>query len=136
MNSCDRNSDFVVIGSGPGGGAFAWRLASKGVKVLVLETGPRYDPFTDYHLHENDWELKRFPKKKSFKYEYGEQQPLNKEYDHLHSRNNAVGRFNNSGKRTYSGYLQELGVGGTTLHFQGEAHRLHPLTFKTKSKFE
>ena len=28
-----------------------------------------------------------------------------------------------------------IGVGGTTLHYQGESHRIHPTSFKTKSKF-
>jgi len=135
MSIKNQKYDFVVIGSGPGGGAFAWKLASKGVKVLVLETGPRYDPYKDYNLDKDDWELKRFPKRKRFKYEYGVSQPLSRNFDFLHSRNVANGRLNKSGKRRYSGYKQVLGVGGTTLHFQGEAHRLNPGFFKTNTKY-
>ena len=127
--------DFVVVGSGPGGGAFAWRLASKGLKVLILEAGPRYDPYKDYSLHKNDWELNKFPSKKNFKYDVDVSQKLDKNYDHLHSRNTALGRFNKTGKRAYSSYYQVAGVGGTTLHFQGEAHRFHPDFFNTKSKY-
>ena len=48
--------DVVIIGSGAGGGACAWALASSGVSVLVLEAGPAYDPAKDYRLDQPDWE--------------------------------------------------------------------------------
>lgn len=36
--------DAVIVGSGAGGGMTAWVLASKGLKVLMLEAGRHYDP--------------------------------------------------------------------------------------------
>lgn len=42
-----RQWDAIVIGSGAGGAALAWRLASRGLAVLVLEKGHRIAP--------NDW---------------------------------------------------------------------------------
>jgi choline dehydrogenase-like flavoprotein len=35
-------SDAIIVGSGAGGGAVAWRLAMAGKRVLVLEKGPWY----------------------------------------------------------------------------------------------
>ncbi len=35
----DRHYDVVIVGSGPGGGTMAWRLAQTGKRVLLLERG-------------------------------------------------------------------------------------------------
>ena len=131
----NNSYDFIVIGSGPGGGPFSWKLSNKGLKVLVLEAGTRFDPSKDYNLDKNDWEFNTFPVRTKLGYEFGEQQPLNQKYIHLRSWNKASGNLNNSDKRRYLDYQHVIGVGGTTLHFQGEAHRFHPSAFKTRSKF-
>ena len=51
--------DFVIIGSGFGGSVSALRLAEKGYKVAVLETGKRYRdedfPKTNWHLPKAVW---------------------------------------------------------------------------------
>jgi len=39
----ELSADVVVVGAGVSGALAAWRLASVGVKVLVLESGPRVD---------------------------------------------------------------------------------------------
>jgi choline dehydrogenase-like flavoprotein len=38
-------------------------------------------------------------------------------------------------RRRAHGYHHVRGVGGTTLHFNGEAHRLHPRAMKMHSAF-
>lgn len=127
--------DCVVIGSGPGGAPFAWRLASKGMSVLILEAGDRYNPYTDYPLTRNDWEKRGFPHRKRMRHSFGKSQPLNDRYSHLRSWNRSSGKLNPSKERRYDEYQHVVGVGGTTLHFQGEAHRLHPSAFRMKSLF-
>lgn len=39
--------DAVIVGSGAGGGMAAWVLASKGLRVLMLEAGRDYDPYEE-----------------------------------------------------------------------------------------
>jgi len=130
-----KSYDCIVIGSGAGGAPFAWRLASKGLSVLIIEAGGRYDPYKDYALDSNDWERHTFPYRKKFRHAFASEQPLDKNYDHLRSWNKASGKFNRSDKRRYISYQHVMGVGGTTLHYQGEAHRLHPSAFKMKTLF-
>jgi len=127
--------DCIVIGSGAGGASFAWRLSSKGMSVLVIEAGPRFDPYTDYPLDRDDWETKTFPYGKGLKYSFGDRQTLNQKYKHLKSWNVASQILNDSDKRRYLTYQHVNGVGGTTLHFQGEAHRLNPVAFRMKTLF-
>ena len=40
----DPTHDVVIVGSGAGGGAAAWALSRRGVRVLVLEAGPDVRP--------------------------------------------------------------------------------------------
>jgi glucose dehydrogenase len=39
----NESADVVIIGSGVAGALCAWRLAQKGLKVLILEAGPRIE---------------------------------------------------------------------------------------------
>ena len=48
--------DAIIVGSGAGGGTVAYRLTKAGMKVLLLEQGPRFDPLEDYPLDRADWE--------------------------------------------------------------------------------
>jgi len=134
--SKEKKYDCVVIGSGPGGGPFAWRLASAGMKVLVLEAGARYNPLTDYALDEPDWETKGFPHRKKIRVAYGKPQDLDAQYDNLRSWNRSSGVLNRTKRRKYLKYQQVPGVGGTTLHYQGEAHRLNENAFRMKTLFD
>lgn len=125
--------DVIVIGSGAGGGACAYGLATMGKKVLLLEAGPRYDPFTDFNLHKNDWEVLGFPDREKGKYTYGKAQQLRGDLGRLRSWKRADGPVNPSSLRKYVGYLNAKGVGGSTLRYQGEAHRLHRKAFRIKT---
>ena len=50
----DFEHDVVIIGSGASGGMAAWNLARKGVKVLVLEAGSKFNR-GDFWTHMPPW---------------------------------------------------------------------------------
>lgn len=128
--------DVVVVGSGAGGGACAWALAEAGLRVLVLESGSVYSP-SDYRLHRADWEQQGFPDKSdpAPRYSFAPLQALDPAWDHLRSWNRNLGRLVPGMQRRGGKYYHVRGVGGSTLHFTGEAHRLHPLAFGLHSRF-
>lgn len=136
-----RHSDFdvVIVGAGAGGAAAAWRLCTQGLRVLVLEAGPAYDPRKDYKLDTEHWETELFPAKpgSAGRYVFAPMQPLEEKYSDLRSWNLVSGRSNPSERRQPSGpgYHHVRGVGGSTLHFTGEAHRLHPQAMQMRSRF-
>ncbi len=127
----------VVIGSGPGGSAIAWSLASAGVKVRILEAGPRYNPAVDYKLSLPSWERSQFPAKVPTRgrQTHAAMQDLDARWDTLRSWNHLKGKLANSDKRLFAAYSHVIGVGGTTLHYAGESQRLHPAAMKMHSRF-
>lgn len=128
--------DVVIIGSGAGGGACAWALANAGVRVLVLEAGPSFDYLSDYALDREDWETRRFPRKprSQGRYRIPPLQELESGYASLRSFNAMTGPAEKGPRRRKGAYLHVQGVGGSTLHFLGEAHRLHPDSMKLRSR--
>jgi choline dehydrogenase-like flavoprotein len=128
--------DAVIIGSGAGGGTAAWALCNAGLKVLILEAGPGYDAALDFKLHLPQWE-DGFPHKKTENYPplTADLQNLDPAYDSLRSWNHIQGRLNPSGKRVSYGYQRVQGVGGSSLHFTGEAHRMNPQSMMMQSRF-
>jgi choline dehydrogenase-like flavoprotein len=49
---------FIIAGAGAAGAAAAWRLVSKGYKVLCLDRGPQMDP-SQYPSTGHDWEVRK-----------------------------------------------------------------------------
>jgi choline dehydrogenase-like flavoprotein len=130
--------DLVIVGSGAGGSAMAYACALKKVRVLLLEAGPRFDPFKDYKLDQEDWERHHFPHKPGSegRHSYGEMQELDASLDDLRSWNHAMGRTNRTNKRKVFKYHHVRGVGGSTLAYTGEAHRMHPESMQMRSRFK
>jgi len=128
--------EVLVIGSGAGGAAAAWVLASRGVKVLVLEAGPRFIPRYDYPQTQADWESRGFPDTpQSPRYTFAPLQQLDRQFSHLLSRSSLHGALDAGGRRRAGDYQHVRGVGGSTLHYSGEAHRLHPQAMRMHSRF-
>jgi choline dehydrogenase-like flavoprotein len=103
--------DVIVVGAGGGGAVIAKELASRGLDVLLLEAGPRFDdPERDWTHFESD------------------------------ANNPATGYFRfGPADRARPPWIRELaqstlfvqlaGVGGTTNHYQGNSPRAAPGAF-------
>ena len=129
--------DVIVVGSGAGGGACAWSLARRGLKVLLLEAGPPYDPARDYLLSDATWEQREFPEKAptAGRQTFAPLQKLDDRWSHLRSWSRVRGPMVTGERRAAWRYSQVVGVGGSTLHFSGEAHRLNPASMKMATRF-
>lgn len=131
--------DAVVVGSGAGGAAAAWRLCAKGMKVLLLEAGPRFEPWVDYHIHRPDWERQVLPVRRGSQaaVSFGAFAELDPAEQALRSWNSVAGPIVRGTSRQPNGpgYWHVLGVGGSTLAFVGESHRLHPDSMNLHSRF-
>ncbi|MGJ8650805.1 MAG: GMC family oxidoreductase [Opitutaceae bacterium] len=129
--------DVVIVGSGAGGGTMAYALSKHKLRVLVLEAGPVFNPFTDFKLHKTSWEAQYFPHKPTSegRYIYAPMQALDSKWDDLLSWNSIIGRMNRKGQREAYKYHHVRGVGGSTLTFTGESHRMHPEAMAMQSRF-
>jgi choline dehydrogenase-like flavoprotein len=99
--------DLVIVGAGAGGGTLAQRLARRGWKVVVLESGPFWDPDEDWvsdeaGSHRLYWTDHRVT---------GGDDPVE------------LGK-NNCGH----------GVGGSMVHYAGYCPRFHPSDFEVRTR--
>lgn len=102
----DEEVDFVIVGTGAGGGTLAARLAEGGLSVVGLDAGPWFRPLEDFASDES------------------EQTKLYWTDDRISGGDNPVLLGgNNSGKA----------VGGSTVHFAMVSLRFRPEWFKSRS---
>ncbi|MFN8628198.1 MAG: GMC family oxidoreductase [Candidatus Binatia bacterium] len=133
------DADVIVVGAGAGGLAATWRLTTQGVRVTLLEAGRRYNPARDYPQTAGDFEHRPFPydalddEQGEPRYGYGPAQAVAAEFGAYRSWNRVRGALVPGNTRQYAQYAHVRGVGGSTLHFQGEAHRYHPDALRLRS---
>ncbi len=116
--------DAVVVGSGAAGGMAATELCLKGLKVLLLEAGPKLDIATDFHHHMKPYE---FPFR-------GRIRPLERaKYNYVVNEWNKPS-FINELENPYTGkkfaWVRARAVGGKTLHWGLVALRFSPRNFQ------
>jgi len=136
----EPESDVLIVGAGAGGLAAAWRLVSRGARVTLLEAGRRYRAQRDYPQTRADFEIQEFPydalsdERGKPRYGFGSAQRVEDSWRPYRSFH-AVEGPETGDRRRYVGYSHVRGVGGTTLHFQGESHRYHPDSLRMASLF-
>lgn len=116
------SADVVIVGSGVAGSLAAVRLAKAGVKVLILEAGPRVrrpEALAQYRSA-----LIKIPEC-PYPDAVHAQHPVSDNPDHYYLQDGA--------DKFGSTYLRQ--VGGTTWHWLGTALRLVPDDFRLRSKF-
>jgi choline dehydrogenase-like flavoprotein len=108
------DAEVAVVGAGAAGGVLVAELARRGIRVVVLESGPRHDfarrpeYVRRYLKHQNPWET---PPRDLDRQTVGGPIP-----------------YRLQGRRV-------RGVGGSTLHWEGYALRLHASDFRMRSLY-
>lgn len=108
------DTEVCIVGAGAAGGIMALELARRGVRVVVLESGPRHDfrrrgeYVRQYLKHENPW---RTPLPELDRHTVGGTAPYRLEW------------------------RRARGVGGSTLHWEGYTLRLHADDFRLRSLY-
>lgn len=129
-------ADVLVVGAGAGGAAAAWALARHGLQVALVDAGPTFSA-ADYTVADDNWELTRFPTRPGSqgKYVYGPGQTLDSRWSALRALSLARHWQSTRTNRMMGTYHHVRGIGGSTLHFTGWMHRLHPHAFEMHTRF-
>ena len=136
MKSLPKSAPIVIVGSGAGGGSAAWRLAVGGYKVLVLEAGPSFNADLDYKQNQAEWETP-FPSKEGSlsPYTVAPLQKLTPKINDIRSWSKVNGPYVRGNERANFGYHHVRGIGGSSLSFTGEAHRINPQSMSMRTRF-
>jgi choline dehydrogenase-like flavoprotein len=106
--------DAIIVGSGAGGGAAAWRLSARGLRVLVLEKGPR------------------LPQRALIPDEIGS--CLRDAFVPFTSDDPHVLVERGVARRSHEGWTSSC-VGGGTVHMSAMLYRMHDEDFDAKTRF-
>jgi choline dehydrogenase-like flavoprotein len=117
--------DVCIVGSGAGGGMAAYVLANAGVKVVLLEAGPLYDPAKNVTQLKWPWESPR----------RGASTPLrhNGDFDAAYGGWELEGEPYTHKDNTKFDWFRARMVGGRTNHWGRISLRFGPKDFKRRS---
>ena len=120
-----KSYDVCIVGSGAGGGMAAYVLANAGVKVVLLEAGPLYDPAKNVTQLKWPWESPR----------RGASTPLrqNGDFDAAYGGWDLEGEPYTHKDGTKFDWFRARMVGGRTNHWGRISLRFGPKDFKRKS---
>jgi choline dehydrogenase-like flavoprotein len=120
-----KSYDVCIVGSGAGGGMAAYVLANAGVKVVLLEAGPLYDPAKNVTQLKWPWESPR----------RGASTPLrqNGDFDAAYGGWDLEGEPYTHKDGTKFDWFRARMVGGRTNHWGRISLRFGPKDFKRRS---
>lgn len=118
----ELRADVAVIGSGVAGALSAWTLAKKGLKVVIVEAGPRI---------ERDTIVRAFTESHEFDFSSGFPNPAHAPRPDWNIKDPIIELA--GPEKTMPEYLRV--VGGTTWHWNAAAIRLLPTDFRTKTTY-
>jgi choline dehydrogenase-like flavoprotein len=116
--------DAIVVGSGAGGGMTGYVLANAGIKVLMLEAGPYYDPAI--HSHQLLWPWQSLRRGASTNRPFGD-------FDASYGGWKIEGEPYTTKDGTKFDWFRSHMLGGRTNHWGRISLRMGPRDFKGKS---
>ena len=111
----DEHADVLVIGAGPAGAAFAWRLSEAGLNIVCLEQGRWGRPRVSIGRRDD-------------------REPLEPPgWSHDPNVRRRAEDYPVDSSESAIAPLMHSGVGGTSIHWSGLCERLHPSDFRART---